>query len=128
MFGETGLARVNVPVLAIGGTSDMDSPYAWGTHLTYESVASSSKVEVGLQGAQHMIFTGSCQTRRRLMTLVPEPFCADPVWNRIRAHKLVRHFATAFLLAELNHDVRASRALTSDAPEFLGVTVRAQGY
>ena len=38
-----------VPVMAIGGTADTDSPFAWGTRFAYEHVASARKVEIALE-------------------------------------------------------------------------------
>ena len=48
MFGEHGLAELSVPVMAIGGTADTDSPFEWGTRLTYDNVSSARKVEIAL--------------------------------------------------------------------------------
>ncbi|HSC27362.1 MAG TPA: hypothetical protein VLD67_08815, partial [Vicinamibacterales bacterium] len=128
MFGEAGVAEIDVPVMAIGGTEDTDSPYAWGTHLTYTAASSSRKVEIGLQGAEHMIFTGPCETSRRLNAIVRAPFCADPAWNKARAHDLVRHYAAAFLLAELESDSGAASSLAPDADPYPGVDYLATGY
>ncbi len=127
MFGEGGLREIEVPVLAIGGTADRDSPFAWGTQLTYESVRSPRRVEIGLVDAEHMVFTGPCERARLLLRLLAEPFCADPAWDKVAAHQLVQHFATAFLLAELNHDAAATAALSS-ADGFEAISYRAGGY
>jgi predicted dienelactone hydrolase len=128
MFGEAGMGEVEVPVMAIGGTADVDSPYAWGTKLAYEAASSLRKVEVGLEGAEHMVFTGPCETRRRVLTIMTEPFCSDPEWEKATAHDLVRHYATAFLLAELKDDRSAAAELAPDAVSFAGVRFAAAGY
>jgi len=127
MFGEAGLAGITAPVMVMGGTADQDSPYRWGTSLAYAHASSTRKVEVGFQGAGHFIFTGPCEALRRLTRMVPGGFCSDPAWNREAARTLARHFAAAFLLAELKHDPVASGALApgQQAP---GVIYRAQGY
>ena len=52
-----------------------------------------------------------CQS---IVALGLEVFCTDPVWDMDRAHDLINHFATAFLLAELKGDGEAAEAL---APE-----------
>jgi predicted dienelactone hydrolase len=127
-FGEAGMAEVEVPVMAIGGTADVDSPYAWGTQLAYEAASSTRKAEVGLEGAEHMVFTGPCETSRRILTILREPFCADPAWERAEAHALVRHYATAFLLAELKDDADAARSLAPGANSFRDVRYAATGY
>ena len=126
MFGERGLSEITVPVMAIGGTADVDSPFEWGTELTYEHVSSERKVEVGLEGAQHMIFAGGCESTRRILNLVSLGFCSDPGWDRGAARDLVRHYTTAFLLAELTSDADAGAALASGAGQ--GWTHRATGY
>jgi predicted dienelactone hydrolase len=127
MFGREGLAEITIPVMAIGGTADRDSPYRWGTHLTYESISSAKKVEIALNDANHFIFTGSCDVLRRLVKLVPNNFCSDPVWDRGRAHLLIGHFVTAFLLAEVNQDSKAAALLKGNF-SVPGVTFRSQGY
>jgi predicted dienelactone hydrolase len=128
MFGEAGMAKVEVPVMAIGGTADLDSPYAWGTQLAYEAASSPRKVEIGLEGGEHMVFTGPCESVRRVLTILREPFCADPAWDRAEAHALVRHYVTAFLLAELKDDADATRSLAPGANSFGGVRYAATGY
>jgi predicted dienelactone hydrolase len=128
MFGEAGMAAVEVPVMAIGGTADVDSPYAWGTRLAYEAASSQRKVEIGLEGAEHMIFTGPCEASRRVLTILREPFCADPAWERAEAHDLVRHYTTAFLLAELKDDADAASVLAPEAIAFPSVRYAATGY
>jgi predicted dienelactone hydrolase len=128
MFGEVGMAEVEVPMMAIGGTADVDSPYEWGTRLAYEAASSPRKVVIGLEGAEHMIFTGPCETTRRVLTILSEPFCADPAWERGSAHAVIRHYATAFLLAELKDDPAAAGALASGAASFTNVRYAATGY
>lgn len=128
VFAQAGLAEVTVPVMAIGGTADKDSPYLWGTHPTYEYVSSPKKVRIALNGAAHMIFTGPCEAVRRFMKAIPNEFCADPAWEKQAAHDLINHFTTAFLLAELKQDAAAAAALEPDAIEFPQMTYEAQGY
>ncbi len=127
-FGPQGLAELSVPVLTIGGTADQDSPYAWGAGLTFESASSTRKVGVALDGAEHMLFAGRCDAARRLLRLLPEPFCADPAWDRSAAQTLVKHLATAFLLAELASDGDAAAALTPAAVGVADVMYQAEGY
>ena len=129
LFGEAGLAEITVPVLAIGGTTDTDTPYVWGTQLTYDNVSSERKVLVGLEGAEHMVFTGNCEAIPLLMRLMSDEFCNNGDWdNRYAAHDIVKHYATAFLLAELVQDTDAAAALTPDADQLLHTTYAAVGY
>jgi len=127
-FGQTGLAEITIPVMAIGGTLDSDSPYMWGTHPTYEYASSPRKVRVALDGAEHMIFTGPCEKIPWFLNFFSDEFCSDPGWDRIYAHSLIKHFTTAFLLAELKQDTDAAGALSPAAVEFTGVTYDSQGY
>jgi predicted dienelactone hydrolase len=128
MFGQAGLAEINVPVMAIGGTLDSDSPYMWGTHPSYEYVSSVSKVRIALNGAEHMIFTGPCERIPWFLKFFAGEFCSDTGWDREYAHDLIKHFTTAFLLAELKQDPEADAVLVPEAMEYPGVTYDAQGY
>ena len=127
-FGQAGLADITVPVMAIGGTADSDSPFLWGTYPTYEYVSSPRKVKIALNDAEHMIFTGTCEAIPWYLKFFSGEFCSDMDWDREYAHDLVNHFTTAFLLAELNQDVSAAAALVPSAVDFSGVTYEAQGY
>lgn len=55
LFGDAGLASLDVPVLAVGGTADADTPLDWGGELTAASAAGSALLEVVEDGA-HMDF------------------------------------------------------------------------
>jgi predicted dienelactone hydrolase len=127
-FGADGLANISVPVMAIGGTLDEDSPYQWSVQPTFEYVSSQRKVQIGLTEAEHMIFTGVCEKVPLYMKFFSGEFCDDQYWDRAYAHGLVKHFATAFLLTELQGDLRSSVALSSEAAQFSGMTYDAQGY
>ena len=127
-FGQDGLAEITVPVMAIGGTADTDSPYMWSTYPTYEYASSAAKVRIALVDAEHMIFTGPCEATPLLLRFVSKEFCSDSGWDRSYAHNLVRHFTTAFLLAELKQDTEAAAVLAPDAVEFPDVTYEAQGF
>ena len=128
MFGEPGLAEMTVPVLAIGGTADTDSPFQWGTQLTYDHVSSDRKIEVGLEDAAHLIFAGNCTSVRRILSLVSLGFCSDPAWGRTEAHDLVKNYVTAFLLSELTNDQAAMTALSPSLHQRNDVAYRAEGY
>ena len=128
MFGEQGLAELSVPVMAIGGTADTDSPFEWGTRLTYDNVSSARKVEIELEDAAHLVFAGECDRVRRIVNLVSLGFCSDPAWDRDHAHDLVKHYVTAFVLAELGQDEVAAAALTPHDQHFPAVGYRADGY
>lgn len=127
-FGQPGLSMIEVPVMAIGGTLDSDSPYMWGTHPTYEYTSSSVKARVALVDAEHMIFTGSCERSSLLLSLLTGEFCSDSTWDRRSAHDLTKHFTTAFLLATLIDDPHAAEALQADRVEFPNIEFVSQGF
>ncbi|RMH46970.1 MAG: hypothetical protein D6694_02790 [Gammaproteobacteria bacterium] len=127
-FGRNGLAEIDVPVLAIGGSLDNDTPLSWGTYPTYKHVASPTKAQLILNDAEHMIFTNVCEAVRWYAKWVAGEFCADSFWDRHQAHDLINHVITAFLLAELKQDAHAAAALAPSAVEFPAVSYEAQGY
>lgn len=127
-FGHEGLAEINVPVMAIGGTKDNDAPYEWGTHPAYEYSSSPRKVLISLTDAEHMVFTNPCVKIPFYLKLFSREFCSDTDWDRNYAHELVSHFTTAFLLAELKQDSAASDALAPSEIELPGMTYEAQRY
>jgi hypothetical protein len=75
-----------------------------------------------------MIFTGSCEKIPWYMRLFSGEFCSDTFWDRTYAHGLIKHFTTAFLLAELMQNAAAGAALTPDSIDFLKISYLAQGY
>ncbi|MBK8900240.1 MAG: hypothetical protein IPM53_03570 [Anaerolineaceae bacterium] len=127
-FGEAGLAAIEVPVLAIGGTADHDSPYAWGTQPTYDYVSSPRKARIALEEAEHMIFTNPCASVRWYAKPLAGEFCADTAWDRLQAHGLISHFTTAFLLAELKQDRVAAAVLAPETAVFPQIVYEADGY
>lgn len=128
VFGRAGLAAVNVPVLAIGGTADRDAPFEWGTRPAYEHSTGRRKVEIAPTDAEHLIFAGRCETVRRIVRVAGSGFCSDPAWQRDRAHGVVAHYITRFLRAELHQDRRAERALGQDGQQPPGVVYQQDGY
>lgn len=127
-FGQAGLAPIDVPLLAIGGTLDSDTPFLWGPQPAYEHTSSSQKALLALSDAEHMIFTNTCESIRWYARLLAGEFCDDSIWDRDQAHDLINHFTTAFLLAELKQDADATIALAPDTVGFPGVSYVAQGY
>ena len=127
-FDQAGLSEITVPVLAMGGTNDSDSPYHWGTLPTYEFASSARKVQIALHDAEHMIFASPCESMPWYARIAVDEFCLDSVWNRYQAHDLIKHFTTAFLLTELKQNGEATAVLTPDAVDFPGITYEAQGY
>lgn len=88
LFDRTGLAELDVPVLAIGGTADTDTPYTWGAEPTYALAGAPRRARAALEDAEHMVFTARCTTARRLMALVPFGFCDDPDGQRLERQQV----------------------------------------
>ena len=126
-FGQAGLSEISVPVMAIGGTADGDSPYMWGTYPTYAYASSTPKARIALNDAGHMIFAGPCETIPWYFRIFSGEFCADPGWDRTYAHEVIQHFVTAFLLAELKSDTAAA-VLAREPMDSHGVDYEANGY
>jgi predicted dienelactone hydrolase len=127
-FDQEGLAQITVPVMAMGATLDTGSPYLWGTPLTYEHVSSTTKALVAFEDAEHMIFSSTCEALPLYAEIGFYQLCSDHIWDMDRAHDLINHFTTAFLLAELYQDTDAAAALAPDVVNFPGVTYEAQGF
>ena len=128
MFDKAGLAEVKIPVLAIGGTIDDSTPYAWGVRPTYDNISSSQKALVTFENANHYMFLNKCADAPWWLDFGVFWFCSDTVWDMDRAHDLINHFTTAFLLDQLKGDKDAHAALALDAVSFPGIKYEAQGY
>lgn len=127
-FNEAGLAEITVPVMALGGTADTGTPFAWGTEPTYDYVSSEAKARVAFEGAEHMIFGATCEALPFFVEIGFDAYCSDPVWDMEYVHDLTQHFVTAFLLAELMQDPDAVSALSPNNVSFDEITYDAQGY
>lgn len=128
MFGASGLRSLEMPVAALGGTADRDTPYEVGARLTYRHANSPRAVEVGLVGAEHFAFTGPCASVPRVMTVVPFGFCEEPTWNRATARDVISHHVSAFLAAELAEDTAAAMSLATHPDAGGSVTYQVRGY
>ena len=114
LFDKAGLAKITVPMMAIGGTADTGTPYEWGSKPSYDNASSAKKALVTLEGAEHTI-TSSCKNMPWISETPFGPWiCFDPVWDKDRGLDLIHHFSTAFLLDTLKGDAAAAQAL---APE-----------
>ena len=123
LFDRRGLEAMTVPVLAMGGTVDVGTPYTWGAKLTYDGAGSADKSLVTFPGAGHMIFLDTC----RGLPWTPrfsfrEQFCNDAVWGTKRPLAEVKHFSTAFLADTLLGDPAARAARLPGAARFEGTT------
>ncbi|MBZ0301696.1 MAG: alpha/beta fold hydrolase [Anaerolineae bacterium] len=121
LFGNDGLAEVTIPMLAMGGTLDTSTPYAWGARFAYDHIGSQQKSLVGIESAEHSLFNTPCNDELWMLDIGAHYFCSDAVWDMDRAHDLINHFATAFLLDVLKGDAEAHAALLAENVDFPGI-------
>jgi hypothetical protein len=113
-------------MLIVGTADRWANPEANGLRL-YPDLGSAKKSLVVLEGADHHVYVNDCKATPFLV----EKFfwsCSDPVWDMDRAHDLINHFTTAFLLSTLKGDAEAAAALAPDAVAFPGIEYQAEGF
>ncbi|HVO44296.1 MAG TPA: alpha/beta fold hydrolase, partial [Aggregatilineales bacterium] len=124
LFTQAGLAKITIPMMALGGTADTMAPFEWFAKPAYVSASSAQKALVAFENADHPIFLTPCKNLP-WMTKLPASaytfFCFENVWDKERALDLIDHFTTAFLLDVLKGDKDAHKALLTDAVKFPGV-------
>lgn len=120
---EAGVASVEIPVLIFGGSADTLNPIDLGAIPIYEHVASEHKALVIFENAFHFVLANACSAYPWMATDQGWGywFCSDSVWDMQRAHDLLNHFSTAFLLAELKGDPDAAAALAPENVVFPGI-------
>jgi predicted dienelactone hydrolase len=124
-FGPEGLNQIRVPALLIFARgAPMAMPYPHDRLL--ESMTGTSEAIAIFEYADHPLFMHTCN--EGMISLETIAICAEPVWDKLRAHDLFHHLATAFLLATLKDDEEAAAALAPDAVAFPGITYEAQGF
>ncbi len=129
LFDQAGLAKITVPMMAIGGTADTGTPYEWGSKPAYQYASSTKKALVTLVGAEHSIACASCETLRFLReTPLSGWICYDPVWDKDRGIDLINHFSTAFLLDTLKGDTEAAKALAPENVTFPRIRYETIGF
>lgn len=120
-FGDDGIAAVEIPTLILFGSLDPLVLPEYNAYWAYNEISSPDKGLVTFEGGGHLIFM-NCP-------IAFKDVCGyDAVWDIDRAHDLINHFTTAFLLAELYGDADAAAALAPDAVQFPGITYEATGY
>ncbi len=125
MHGPKGLAAITIPMMTFYGS--VDPAASWETPA-YDEVSSQQKAEVVFKEAGHNMFDNECEAFPYIVQYDLYWGCSDPVWDLERAHDLVNHFITAFLLDVLKGDADAHAALSPDAVSFPGIEYQAEGY
>ena len=119
MFGSDGISAVTVPGLFLYGSNDT---YAEVFQNQFDYIANDHKNLVIFENADHYIYFNECRDLPGFIEAGLFFGCSDPVWDQARAHDLINHFTTAFLLAELNGDEEAATALTPEAVNMPGIS------
>ncbi len=125
---EKGLNEITVPVLALVGTADSGGWGLTSARDIFKSVSSSQKALVTFANADHYIFNWQAKDVPDLVKIGFFGVGSDLVWEMDRAHDLINHFTTAFLLDVMKGDKEAAKALAPDAAKFVGIEYQAQGY
>jgi len=123
-----GLHEVTAPLLAMVGSVDTGGAGAAASYDIYQNVSSSQKAHVTFMNGDHMIFNWQCDVLPGFIEIGFFSACSDAVWDLSRAHDMINHLTTAFLLSILKDDAEAAAALSPDAVQFPGITYEAQGF
>ncbi len=121
-FAPESLKRITIPTLLMVGTNDVFGSYDAFTSI-YENLSSVQKGLTVFENADHMFPMGGCLPW--FQEHQAQGFCgSDAVWDMERAHDLINHFTTAFLLDVLKGDKDAHKAFLPDVVKFPGITYK----
>ncbi len=128
LFGDVGLAQLDVPAMFIGGTGDTAAPWSWGGELAWDHVSSPTRAMVAFEGSDHFIVTTTCDHMPWTAGLPEEyagMFCDDPAWDKADALALTNETVAAFLAHTLRQDGAGRMALEPERfAEVEGLEVR----
>ena len=127
-FGPEGLAALHVPVLLVESELDWYAGDATAYYQPYTQLPAGLKTHVVFDRGDHGVFLNECKAMPALIGMGFSWFCQDAVWDVNRAHDLINHFATAFVLAELKGDAAAAAALAPEGVSFPGITYESDRY
>jgi len=122
-----GVAVMTTPTLIMTGSKDPLNVPERTAYPIYEQLGSTKKSLVVFENAGHMIFFNQC---RNMPWLIDGHYwaCSDQVWEMDRAHDLINHFVTAFLLAELKGEATAINTLKPANVTFPGIGYQTTAY
>jgi len=121
-FGETGLNNVTLPTLYMVGEADMLVPYDQ-VQAGFASLGSETAFMVAFDYGGHGMFQDTCERFPAMAQFGFYELCAEQVWDKLRAHDIINHYATAFLLWQLNGDDTAATVYVDTPETFTGVQV-----
>lgn len=122
IFGEESLAELQLPALILVGGNDNATYLERDARNFYGWLGSDDKYLAEFALADHYIFNDNCAPL--LVNFGAYYACSDPIWDLNRAHDLINHFATAFLLSTYYNDNEATVALEIENVDFVGVTMQ----
>lgn len=97
-YGPEGLATLHVPILLVEGELDWYASAATANYTPYTLLPADLKTHLIFKQADHGLYLNGCAAMPGLLQQ-GFGFCADSVWDVDRAHDLLDHVVTAFLLA-----------------------------
>ncbi len=123
-----GVASVTIPTMVVASSKDTINIPERASYQVYAHLGSVVKSLVVFENADHPIFVDKCSVMPWMVDQFDNYWvCSDPVWDKDRAHDLINHFTTAFLLNILKGDKEAAKALVPDAVNFFGIKYESQG-
>jgi hypothetical protein len=124
------LKEITTPAMVVVGSADsvVVPEFEFYKSLAYDSLGSATKSFVVFENGDHLLWHNTCRDWPWLLEDNPESICHDLVWDMDRAHDLLNHFVTAFLLATLNDEPGAAAALAPAAASFPGITYELTGF
>ncbi len=125
-FTSGGAKPITVPTLMMAGSGDTLLPIDRNAAAIYPELSSQNKILALFDDADHGIFANKSDAY--LLAHDWYEFTSDRVWDMDRAHDLINHFTTAFLLDVLKGDKDAAAVLAPDQVSFPGITYQAQGF
>jgi predicted dienelactone hydrolase len=121
-LGEVDVTPIEIPTLVLVGSADNITPADTNADRVYDEIASELKAQVTFENGGHSLFIEACP--QIAYTLGLGALCSEPVWDLDRAHDLINHFTTAFLLDVLTENEQAAGALSPSAVDIIGVNYR----
>jgi predicted dienelactone hydrolase len=123
VFGEDGLAEVDVPALIVVGSADSVTNPERDAFTYYDRLGSADKTLAVFDNANHFIYLDECSPA--LLNAGQFFVCSDAVWDMQRTHDIINHLTTAFLLETLYGDEAAGAAFAE--AEFPGIAITPSG-
>ena len=127
-FGSDGIKSVEVPIMLLVGSGAVAADRTFDIDVPYENISAERKAKVVFDYGESLMIFSSCADSPSIVALGFPMFCTDPIWDMDRAHDLINHFTTAFLLAELKGDTEAAKVLAPENVTFPGIQYKTTAY